>query len=79
MFCRLQVFYVRHVKNIYFSNIRFESENEDRRPLFIFDDVETAVLNMCSVDGKQNMRPEIRMLNSSDIYVNGSLIDNKKK
>lgn len=71
-------FYVRHVKNIYFSNIRFESENEDRRPLFIFDDVETAVLNMCSVDGKQNMRPEIRMLNSSDIYVNGSLIDNKK-
>ncbi len=55
-------FYVRHAKNMYFSNIRLYYKNSDQRPLFIYDDVTNAYINKLWLNGEEveNIKPEIR-------------------
>jgi len=37
-------FYVRHIKNITFDNVRFITSNEEQRPAFVLDNVDGAIL-----------------------------------
>ena len=49
-------FYVRHVKNISFSNVILKLEDSDFRPAFVFDDVSSIKLdNLKLPENNQNL------------------------
>ncbi len=50
-------FYVRHAREIFFSNVRFHYAKNDGRPLFIFDDVEKSDINDVRVNGDKVENP----------------------
>lgn len=45
-------FYIRHVKNISFDNVRMQTLNADVRPAFLLDDVSGFQQSRCSINGK---------------------------
>lgn len=63
-------FYVRHAKNIRFTNVRFDALRPDARPLFFFDDVTDAELNGCKGLAPADAR-FIRTARSSGISADG--------
>lgn len=59
-------FYVRHVKNISFKNIKLRLANEDFRPAFVFDDVETVIFDGLHLPAEKN---QIVIKNTKNIEV----------
>ena len=70
-------FYVRHAKNLDFSNIRCNLDATDLRPLFIFDDVKDVRANGISSDDNISGKAAIRLqrvenARFSDINIKGT-------
>ncbi|MCC8170310.1 MAG: glycoside hydrolase family 28 protein [Parabacteroides sp.] len=63
-------FYVRHAKNICFTNVRFSALRPDERPLFFLDDVADAEVNQCNGAAPADER-FIRTVCSSGIVTDG--------
>ncbi len=53
-------FYVRHVKDIRFDNVRFTTLNPDVRPMFYLDDVKGIEIVDCKMNGSE---PVVKKLN----------------
>lgn len=47
-------FYIRHAKNVSFKNIRLRLANEDFRPAFVFDDVESVTFENLQLPAEKN-------------------------
>ncbi len=61
-------FYVRHIKNITFNNIRVNTADEEARPVFVMDDVKNARILYPQVRSKSN--PElIKEINTENIQI----------
>lgn len=66
-------FYVRHVRNIRFNNVRFTALLPDKRPLYFLDDVRGAEFNNClGVDSAD--ADFIYSVRSSEILSDGKLL-----
>jgi polygalacturonase len=50
-------FFVRHVKNITFKNVRVKIKKPDYRPAFVFDDVQSVNLDAVEVKGDEKSQP----------------------
>lgn len=67
-------FYVRHVNNITFENIKFVYRKVDARPYFVFDDVKKATVNGTRVEPIPDDE-FLKTVGSSDITVDGIAFD----
>jgi len=65
-------FYVRHVKNIRFDDIRINSVKMDQRPLFVFDDVQGAEVNQSA--GQVSIPESFVKALGSHVKVDGKVI-----
>lgn len=66
-------FFVRHVKNINFSNIQINGKKADSRPLFYFDDVIEGQINS-SKNKRVTDKEFIHVVNSENLSVDGNVI-----
>ena len=66
-------FYVRHVKNIQFNNVRVKLINADVRPALVLDDVEDAEIAGLKYPAAATTPTQVIVANSKDISINGNL------
>lgn len=67
-------FFIRHVKNISLSQVKFKLRNADHRASIIIDDVIKGRLNQVSLPATAGNKAAIKIINSKDISINKPLI-----
>jgi hypothetical protein len=72
-------FYIRHVKNISLTNLKFTLRSPDYRPSVILDDVLKADIKQISLPASAGKMAAIKILNSKDIAIGTAQINPGKK
>ena len=61
-------FYCRNVNGLSFNNVTVYSAKEEKRPAFIFDDINNLELNSIKTFGYNLLSPMVYLRNSDDVY-----------
>lgn len=64
-------FYIRHAKNIRFSNVIFDYDQDDQRPAMVFDDVKTFSVDGLTAEGPNSGQPVVWIKASADGIFSG--------
>jgi len=63
--------YARNVKGLTLQNVRFEYENDDKRPAVVLDHVEDAIVTALSIQGSSQTEA-VRLINAKDVLFTAS-------